>query len=126
LEGLAVEDVGIFYEHLVHFTVFCYVLWTFGKNRGNLVYFLPFCYFCTKKNLATLPRGEVCPLGGMFTPSFTPRVEHSLLFRRIEGKQRISPPGDNFTPRGQNSPLGVKVCPWGEVKNVPLARVDQH
>jgi hypothetical protein len=33
------------------------------------------------------------------------------------GKQRISPPGDNFTLRGQNSPLGdyfgpgVKVCP---------------
>jgi hypothetical protein len=40
------------------------------------------------------------------------------------GKQRISPPGDNFTPtRGQNSPLGdkfapgVKVFPRGEVKN---------
>jgi hypothetical protein len=33
------------------------------------------------------------------------------------GEQRISPPGDNFTPRGQNhpwgttSPLGVKVFP---------------
>jgi hypothetical protein len=23
------------------------------------------------------------------------------------GEQRISPPGDNFTPRGQNSPLGT-------------------
>jgi hypothetical protein len=32
------EDVGIFYGHLVHFTVFCYILWTFGIVRGNLVY----------------------------------------------------------------------------------------
>jgi hypothetical protein len=42
LEGFAIEDVGIFYEHLVHFTVFCYILWTFGLNRGNLVYFARF------------------------------------------------------------------------------------
>jgi hypothetical protein len=33
--------------------------------------------------------------------------EHSLLFRRMEG--RI----ENVTPRGQSSFLGVKVCPWG-------------
>jgi hypothetical protein len=33
------EDVGIFYGHLVHFTVICYILWTFGIVRGNLVYF---------------------------------------------------------------------------------------
>jgi hypothetical protein len=36
------EDVGIFYGHLVHFTVFCYILWTFGIVRGNLVYFSRF------------------------------------------------------------------------------------
>jgi hypothetical protein len=28
LEGLAMEDVGIFYGHLVHFIVFCYI---FGR-----------------------------------------------------------------------------------------------
>jgi hypothetical protein len=33
------EDVGIFYRHLVHLTVFCYILWIFGIVRGNLVYF---------------------------------------------------------------------------------------
>jgi hypothetical protein len=33
------EDVGIFYGQLVHFTVFCYILWTFGIVHGNLVYF---------------------------------------------------------------------------------------
>jgi hypothetical protein len=41
-EGLAMEDVGIFYGHLVHFTVFCYILWTFGIVRGNLVHFSRF------------------------------------------------------------------------------------
>jgi hypothetical protein len=76
-------------------------------------------------NLA--PRGEICPLGGMFAPLFTPRGEHSLLFRRTGGdEQRISPPRDNFTPRGQNlplgttSPLGSKLASRGEVKNGPL------
>jgi hypothetical protein len=48
------EDVGILYGHLVHFTVLCYILVTFGKVRGNLVYFIPFLVFCTKKNLANL------------------------------------------------------------------------
>jgi hypothetical protein len=57
------------------------------------------------------PRDELGPQGVKFTPLFTPRGEHSLLFRRMEGRT------DNFTPRGQThpwgttSPLGVKVCP---------------
>jgi hypothetical protein len=42
LEGLATEDVGIFYGHFIHFTVFCYILWTFGIIRGNLVCFSRF------------------------------------------------------------------------------------
>jgi hypothetical protein len=40
--------------------------------------------------------GAICPLGGMSTPSFNPRGEHSLQFRRMEGQT------ENFTPRGQN------------------------
>jgi hypothetical protein len=36
------EDAGIFYGHLVHFMVFCYILWTFGIACGNLVYFSRF------------------------------------------------------------------------------------
>jgi hypothetical protein len=43
------EDVGTFYGHLVHFTHFCYILWTFGRVRGNLVYFSPFWYFVPRK-----------------------------------------------------------------------------
>jgi hypothetical protein len=56
LDGLAMEDDGIFYGHLVHFTVFCYILWTFGIVRGIMYgIFFPILVFCTKKNLATLP-----------------------------------------------------------------------
>jgi hypothetical protein len=43
------EDVDIFYGHLVHFTAIWYILWLFG------IYF-PALVFCTKKNLATLLR----------------------------------------------------------------------
>jgi hypothetical protein len=39
----------IFYGHLVHFTVFCYILWTFDIVRGNLVYFPSFWYFELRK-----------------------------------------------------------------------------
>jgi hypothetical protein len=34
---------------LVHFTVFCYILWTFGIVRGNLVYFSTFWYLVQRK-----------------------------------------------------------------------------
>jgi hypothetical protein len=50
LEGLALEDVGIFYGHLVYFTtirhiwVYFIVIW----------YVLPILVFCIKMNLATL------------------------------------------------------------------------
>jgi hypothetical protein len=43
------EEDGIFYGHLVHFMVFGYILWTFGKVCGNLVYFFPFWYFVPRK-----------------------------------------------------------------------------
>jgi hypothetical protein len=44
------------------------------------------------------PRGELCPLGGMFTPSSKP-----YLFRRMEGRTEIfTPQGIPFTPKGQN------------------------
>jgi hypothetical protein len=36
------EGVGIFYAHLVHFTVFCYILWTFGIVCGNWYIFSSF------------------------------------------------------------------------------------
>jgi hypothetical protein len=42
LEGLATEDVGIFYGHLVYFVVIVVIwniLWSFGVFCGHLVYF---------------------------------------------------------------------------------------
>jgi hypothetical protein len=60
------------------------------------------------------PRGEICSLGGMFTPSFTPHPGENTLYclhRRMKGQT------ENFTPRGQihywrtTLRLGVKVCP---------------
>jgi hypothetical protein len=81
-------------------------------------------------NLA--PREELCPLGEMFTPSFTPRGEHFLLFRRMEGRTEnlISPPqgimspqGTKFSPWGQLCPFGIKVSFRGEVKNGSLVLV---
>jgi hypothetical protein len=52
-EGLAMEDVGIFYGLLSYFMeIWCTV-------RGNLV-FLPVLVFCNKKNLATLAQTIFC------------------------------------------------------------------
>jgi hypothetical protein len=52
----------------------------------------------------------------MFTPLFTPSGEHSLLFRRMEGRTENFIPrgqnlllGDNFGPGGQSLPLGAKL-----------------
>jgi hypothetical protein len=57
------------------------------------------------------PRGELCPLGVMFTPSFTPR---------IEGRTENFTPGDNFTPtRGQNSTPGT-ISPLGGGQSLPI------
>jgi hypothetical protein len=41
LEGLAMEEVGIFYGHLLSFTAIWDNLWSFGKFYGYLVYFPP-------------------------------------------------------------------------------------
>jgi hypothetical protein len=63
------------------------------------------------------PRGEIFPLGGMFTPSFAPGV-NTLLFRRMEGQT------ENFTPRGKLIPQGTKFTPVGQlrpwVRSLPL------
>jgi hypothetical protein len=61
------------------------------------------------------PRGKICPLGGMFTPSFTPRGEHSLVFRRMEGwTENFTPKGTKFTPGGQLRPWWLKFARRGK------------
>jgi hypothetical protein len=52
------KDVGIFYGHLVHLTVFCQILRTFGVVRGNLVCFSRFGILY-EKNLATMVTQEM-------------------------------------------------------------------
>jgi hypothetical protein len=49
LEGVATEDVGIFYDHFVYFTAKLYILWPFGTFFGHLVHFLPFWYVVPRK-----------------------------------------------------------------------------
>jgi hypothetical protein len=40
LEGLALEDVGIYFmDTWSILRSFCYILWTFGTVRGNFVFF---------------------------------------------------------------------------------------
>jgi hypothetical protein len=47
--GLAMENLGIFYDHLVYFTAIVNVLWPFGILCGHLVYLYPFWYFVLRK-----------------------------------------------------------------------------
>jgi hypothetical protein len=54
------------------------------------------------------PRGELCPLlYVLFTPSFTPRGEHSLIFRRTKGRT------EGISPWGITSPLEANLTPGG-------------
>jgi hypothetical protein len=39
LEGIVLEDVGIFYGHLIYFTAIGYILRPFGIFNGHLVFF---------------------------------------------------------------------------------------
>jgi hypothetical protein len=39
LQGLATENLGIFYNHLVYFSAIGNILWPFGIFRGHLLYF---------------------------------------------------------------------------------------
>jgi hypothetical protein len=43
------ENVSIFYEHLVYFMAIGNILWPFGIFCGHLVYFAPFWYFEPRK-----------------------------------------------------------------------------
>jgi hypothetical protein len=42
LEGVAMEDVGIFYGHSVYFMAIWHILRLFGISEGNLLYFTRF------------------------------------------------------------------------------------
>jgi hypothetical protein len=49
--------------------------------------------------LTFTPRGKLCILEGMLTPLFTPRCEHSVLFRKMAGQtEGLHPQGITSTP----------------------------
>jgi hypothetical protein len=58
-QGLAMEDVGIFFVHLVYFMAIWYILWSLGTVCWDWVYFSPFCILY-QENLATLPQTSLC------------------------------------------------------------------
>jgi hypothetical protein len=49
LEGLGMETVGIYYDHLEYFTAILYNLWPFVINCGHLVYYFHFGMFGPRK-----------------------------------------------------------------------------
>jgi hypothetical protein len=57
LEGLAMEDVVIFYGHLVYFTAIWYTLYieTWYTYFAVLIKIFPVLVRCAKTNLATMP-----------------------------------------------------------------------
>jgi hypothetical protein len=49
LEGLEMENGGIFSDHLEYYTPIWYILWPFGMAYGNWVYFPQFGMFGPRK-----------------------------------------------------------------------------
>jgi hypothetical protein len=56
------DDVGLFYGKLVHFTVIWSISWPFGIFYGRLLYFTMFWYIVPKNNLAALVETYFCNL----------------------------------------------------------------
>jgi hypothetical protein len=73
--------------------------------------------------LYMIPKPEKCTKLTQNVPNGSPirsppGVNTLYCLEEWRGKQRISPPGENVTPRGQNSPLGNNFAPGG--KSLPL------
>jgi hypothetical protein len=80
LEGLEMQDVGIFYGHLVHFTVFCYILLTFGIVCGNLVYFYRFGILYQEKSGNPAREHQIGQIDKRICSYCTPALSY-ILFR---------------------------------------------
>jgi hypothetical protein len=61
------------------------------------------------------PQSELCPLGGLFTPSFTPRGEHPHCLEEWRGEQRVFTPRGQLHPWGPTSPLEANFTPRGQL-----------
>jgi hypothetical protein len=83
LEGLVMDDVGMFYGHLVDFPAIWLIFRLFGIFCVHLVAFSPFGVGCTKKNLATLARSRCltrCPA----TPGIAIKSETNAIKKRFQ------------------------------------------
>jgi hypothetical protein len=78
LEGLAMEDVGIFYNHLVNFTSILYILWLFGIFMVILHIFHRFGTLYQEKPGNTDPKKSGSP-----DPKSDFRLPGSTNFRRF-------------------------------------------
>jgi hypothetical protein len=58
--GLAMQNLGTFYDHLVYFTAIGNILWPFGIFCGHLVYFSRFGILYLEKS-GNPGRGSVHP-----------------------------------------------------------------
>jgi hypothetical protein len=56
------ENIGIFYDHLVYFTAIGNILWPFHLFCGHLVYFPPFWYFVPRKIWQPWSRLQIQPM----------------------------------------------------------------
>jgi hypothetical protein len=63
LERLELENVGIFYGHLVYFTAILVYFVAIWYNSWLFGIFFPILVDCTKKNLATLLTRRILAVG---------------------------------------------------------------
>jgi hypothetical protein len=95
-EGLAMEYIGIFFYHLVYFTVIWYILWSFGTYilwsfgifyghlvhifYGNLVYFMViwYIYFMVIWYILWSFGTYIFPVFGMFDQEKSGNPVHML------------------------------------------------
>jgi hypothetical protein len=116
LEGLKMDDAGIFYGCLVYVTAVWWILWILS----SFGIFFPVLVCCANRNLSTqrpnpnfAPRGEFFPLGVKFS------VRPSILLNSRECLLLGVNKGVNISCRGQISPLGANFTPTGEVLPFP-------
>jgi hypothetical protein len=83
------QDVGIFYNHLVYFKAIWYSLWPFGIFYDHLVYFKaiwyilwPFCIFCDHLVYVKAIWYNLRPFG-IFSPRFDTLYQVKSVFKCV-------------------------------------------
>jgi hypothetical protein len=74
LEGLAVENVGIFYVHLVYIPAICHILWPCGTFSLVLVHFCPFWYIFARFGTLYQENSGNPGLANLFRLNFRVRI----------------------------------------------------